>query len=305
MNVATIDFRQPDAPRRFDESLRETGFAVLVQHPLPPDLVCRVQDEWLAWFQTEAKYEYLPGPGAQDGYHPQSSPETAVGATVPDVKEFFHWYPAGRHPSGLSDAAAELHRAATALGTTLLGWLGDVTPAAVAARYSMPLPQMIEGSSRTLLRILHYPPLTGAEPPGALRAAAHEDINLLTVLPAATRPGLQVLDTAGAWHDVPCDPGSVVINSGDMLARASGGWYPSTTHRVLLPEGDEAREPRVATPLFLHAADDVQLGGGTAFDFLRERLRQIRGIDLEPSTPDSTPDGTDAPEDADAPHDAD
>ncbi|HEY3809857.1 MAG TPA: 2OG-Fe(II) oxygenase family protein [Acidimicrobiales bacterium] len=286
MNVATVDYGQPDAPRRFDEALRDTGFAVLVQHPLSADLVRRVQDEWLAWFRTEAKYGYLPGPGAQDGYHPQSAPETAVGATVPDVKEFFHWYPEGRHPAGLSDAAADLHRAATTLGTTLLGWLGAETPADVAARFSMPLPQMTKGSRRTLLRILHYPPLTGAEPPGALRAAAHEDINLLTVLPAATRPGLQVLDTSGAWHDVPCDPGSVVINSGDMLALASGGWYPSTTHRVLLPEGDDARQPRVATPLFLHAADDVQLGGGTAFDFLRERLRQIRGIDLELSAPD-------------------
>jgi isopenicillin N synthase-like dioxygenase len=283
MKVGTIDFRHPDAPRRFDRSLRDTGFAVLVRHPLSADLVRRVQDEWLGWFGTDDKYRYLPGPGAQDGYHPQSRSETAVGAAVPDLKEFFHWYPSGRHPDGPSRAAAELHGAATELGTTLLGWLGDQTPAEVAARLSMPLPQMVEGSGRTLLRILHYPPLTGAEPAGAMRAAAHEDINLLTVLPAATRPGLQVLDTAGAWHDVPCDPGSVVINSGDMLARATGRRYPSTTHRVLLPTGDEARQPRVATPLFLHAADEVDLGGQTAFEFLWERLRQIRGIDLGPA----------------------
>jgi isopenicillin N synthase-like dioxygenase len=284
MNVATIDYGQPDAPGRFAESLRDSGFAVLVNHPLPADLVRRVQDEWLAWFQTDAKYGYLPAPGAQDGYHPQSSPETAVGATVPDVKEFYHWYPRGRHPDGLSDAAADLHGAAAMLGATLLGWLGEETPAAVAAQFAMPLPQMILGSRRTLLRILHYPPPTGSEPPGAMRAAAHEDINLLTVLPAATRPGLQVLDQAGVWHDVPCDPGSVVINSGDMLALASGGHYPSTTHRVLLPEGEHALQPRVATPLFLHAGDQVPLGGATAFDFLRERLRQIRGVDLDPTT---------------------
>jgi isopenicillin N synthase-like dioxygenase len=286
MNVATIDYRQPDAPSRFAESLRETGFAVLAHHPLSADLVGRAQAEWLAWFQTEAKYDYLPERGAQDGYHPQSAPETAVGATVPDVKEFFHWYPSGRHPHGLSEAAADLHSSAAALGMTLLAWVHDETPTEVASRFAMPLPQMIQASRRTLLRILHYPPLTGSEPSGAMRAAAHEDINLLTVLPAATRPGLQVLDTAGVWHDVPCDPGSVVVNSGDMLALASGGHYPSTTHRVLLPEGDEALRPRVATPLFLHAGDQVPLGGATAFDFLRERLRQIRGIDLEPSAPD-------------------
>ncbi len=286
MNVDTVDYRHPNAPRRFEKSLRQTGFAVLVQHPLPPDLVRVVQDEWLAWFRTGAKYEYVPGPGDQDGYHPQSGSETAVGATIPDVKEFFHWYPWGRHPVGVSDAVAELHRSAADLGATLLGWLGGQTPKEVAAQLSMPLGQMIEGSHRTLLRIVHYPPPAGAEPPGAMRAAAHEDINLLTVLPAATRPGLQVLDTAGVWHGVPCDPGSVVINSGDMLALATSGYYPSTTHRVLLPEGDEALQSRVATPLFLHAADAVQLGGGTAFDFLRERLQQIRGIDLEPSTAD-------------------
>jgi isopenicillin N synthase-like dioxygenase len=286
MNVDTIDYCHPNAPNRFEKSLHETGFAVLRQHPLPPDLVRRVQDEWLAWFRTEAKYEYLPGPGAQDGYHPQSRSETAVGATIPDVKEFFHWYPWGRHPEGLSDAVAGLHGSATELGATLLGWLGGQIPKEVAAKLSMPLRQMIEGSRRTLLRIVHYPPATGTEPAGAMRAAAHEDINLLTVLPAATRPGLQVRDTAGVWHVVPCDPGSVVINGGDMLALATSGYYPSTTHRVLLPQGHEALQSRVATPLFLHAADPVQLGGGTAFDFLRERLRQIRGIDLELSNAD-------------------
>ena len=281
MNVATVDFRDPDAPAHFTESLCHTGFAVLVNHPIPGDLVARVQDEWLGWFRGEEKWEYLPAPGGQEGYTPASRSETAVGATVADVKEFFHWYPWGRHPAGASDATAGLYRAGSDLASTLLGWVDAHTPPVVAARYSMPLQQMLAGSRRTLLRILHYPPLTGAEPPGAMRAAAHEDINLLTVLPAATRPGLQVLDTAGVWHDVPCDPGSVVINSGDMLERASEGHFPSTTHRVLLPEGDEARLPRVATPLFLHAADDVRLGPATAFEFLSERLRQIRGIQLE------------------------
>jgi hypothetical protein len=74
-----------------------------------------------------------------------------------------------------------------------------------------------------------------------------------------------------------------------MLASATGGYYPSTTHRVLLPDGDEALHSRVATPLFLHAADGVDLGGRTAFEFLRARLREIRGIDIEPSAPGAQP----------------
>ena len=281
MNVATVDFTAPEAADRFADSLRTTGFAVVVGHPIPSDLIGRVQDDWLDWFASDDKYGYLPDEGAQDGYHPQDVSETAVGADVKDVKEYYHWYPWGRSPQGPSESAAALHQQATALATTLLGWLDRATPAIVADHFSMPLSQMLQGSRRTLLRIIHYPPLTSPPPSGAMRAAAHEDINLLTVLPASTRPGLQVLDTGGAWHEVPCDPGSVVINSGDMLALASAGFYPSTTHRVLLPEGKEARLPRMATPLFLHAADDVRIGDTTAFGMLRDRLRTIRGIEIE------------------------
>lgn len=282
MDIATVDFIAPDAARRFARSLRTSGFAVVVGHPIPAALIKQVQDEWLAWFATEDKYQYLPAAGAQDGYHPLDVSEQAVGTDVKDIKEYFHWYPWGQKPAGPSRSAAALHEQATALATTLLSWVEQETPAEVAQQFSMPLPQTLEGSQRTLLRILHYPPLLSPAPPGAWRAAAHEDINLLTVLPAATGPGLQVLDTAGSWHDVPSDPGSVVINCGDMLAAASGGFYPSTTHRVLLPSGEEATRSRVSTPLFLHAADSVRIGDTTAFGLLRDRLLQIRGVEIEP-----------------------
>ncbi|MCV5373598.1 hypothetical protein OFD18_36005, partial [Escherichia coli] len=79
------------------------------------------------------------------------------------------------------------------------------------------LSEMINNSDKTLLRVLHYPPMTGEEEPGAIRAAAHEDINLLTVLPAANEPGLQVMSKDGEWIDVPCDFGNLIINIGDML----------------------------------------------------------------------------------------
>ena len=132
--------------------------------------------------------------------------------------------------------------------------------------------------------MLRYPPLAGDEPEGAMRAAAHEDINLLTVLPASNEAGLQVRDIRGNWHDVPCDFGSLAINSGDMLHLASGGYYPSTTHRVVNPSGDAARRSRLSLPLFLHPADDVVLAEGrTAFSFLQERIAELRSQDLQKS----------------------
>jgi isopenicillin N synthase-like dioxygenase len=281
IGVAVADYRSADAPAQLTESLRSTGFGVLVNHPIPAGLIAAVQQEWLSWFDGDAKYDYLPEPGQQDGYHPVTAGERAVGHDVADLKEFFHWYSWGRHPAGLSSAAADLHRVGTDLGSEVLSWVEAQTPPRVSGRFSIPLARMLEGSHRTLLRILRYPPLTGEEPPGAVRAAPHEDINLLTVLPAADGPGLRVRDQTGRWHDVPGDPGSVVINGGDMLTLASGGYYPSATHQVVNPAGPDARRSRVATPLFLEPADDVVLAPGvTAFDFLRERLLQIRGVDL-------------------------
>ncbi len=89
------------------------------------------------------------------------------------------------------------------LAAQLLSWIDEQTPEPIRQRYSMPLSEMIVNSKRTLLRILHYPPLIDIEQQaGAVRAAAHEDINLITLLPAATAPGLQVKDSQGQWHDV-------------------------------------------------------------------------------------------------------
>jgi isopenicillin N synthase-like dioxygenase len=137
---------------------------------------------------------------------------------------------------------------------------------------------MMDGSTRTLLRVLRYPPLPDHVPEGAVRAAAHEDINLLTVLPASDQPGLELLGTTGDWHAVPCDPGSLAVNGGEMLDLATGGYYPATTHRVVNPTGEAATRSRMALPLFLHPADDVVLAHGrTANEFLNERIVELRG----------------------------
>jgi isopenicillin N synthase-like dioxygenase len=142
----------------------------------------------------------------------------------------------------------------------------------------MPLSQMMTGSTRSLLRVLRYPPLPDHIPDGAVRAAAHEDINLLTVLPASDQPGLELLDSNGEWFPVPCDPGSLAINGGEMLDLATDGYFPATTHRVVNPDGEAGRVPRMSLPMFLHPADDVVLAQGrTAYEFLQQRIAELRG----------------------------
>lgn len=284
MQVDVVDFQAADAPQAFTESLHNTGFAVLVNHPLPPSLVQGIYDEWLDFFNTDTKYAYRYDEENQNGYFGPDVSETAKGNTVRDIKEFFHVYPWGRYPGTVSDAALRYAEQATEIARTLLSWVEAHTPASVSAQFSRPLNQMLDGSTRTLLRVLRYPPLTGNEPAGAVRAAAHEDINLLTVLPASNESGLQVRDINGVWHDVPCDYGSMAVNCGDMLALASGGYYPSTTHRVLNPTGDSAKRSRLSVPLFLHPADDVILAEGrTAFEFLHERIAELRSQDIKPN----------------------
>jgi isopenicillin N synthase-like dioxygenase len=276
--VSVIDYGDPAAPALFTESLRRTGFAVLIHHPLSWDLVETVYREWSALFDSPAVERYLVDAGGQVGWFPAAGSETAKGAITRDLKEFFHVYEWSVYPDEVSDAARRYHRAATALAATLLGWVEANTPPEVAARFSVPLSQMLTGSRRTLLRVLRYPPLTGGEPPGAVRAAAHEDINLITVLPASDQPGLELLRTDGSWYPVPCDPGSVAINAGEMLQLASGGYYPATTHRVVNPTGTAAGQARMALPLFLHPADDVVLADGrTAESFRSARIAELRG----------------------------
>ena len=278
MHLPVVDFTSPTAPQEFCKSLRETGFGVLKNHPLNQDLVESIYAEWLGFFKTEAKGKYAHDPVKHDGYFSPSVSETAKNNTKKDLKEFFHIYPWGRYPAEVSDNAQRYYAQGAALAATLLGWVEDNSPAEVKARYSMPLPKMIEGSDHTLLRVLHYPPLQGDEDPGAVRAAAHEDINLLTILPAATEPGLQVKGKDNAWHDVPCDFGYLIVNIGDMLQEASGHYYPSTSHRVLNPKGEGAKKSRISLPLFLHPRREVVLSERyTVETYFNERMEELRG----------------------------
>jgi isopenicillin N synthase-like dioxygenase len=278
MQFSIVDFTSPKAPAEFCESLHRTGFGVLKNHPLSQDLVSGIYDEWLGFFSSEAKRQYPWNPDKLDGYFSPAVSETAKGNTVKDLKEFFHIYPWGRYPAEVGDAAKRYYAQGNQLAATLLQWVEDCSPPEVKARYSMPLPHMIAGCEETLLRVLHYPPLRGDEPAGSERAAAHTDINLLTILPAATEPGLQVQGKDKAWYDVPCDFGLLIVNIGDMLEEASGHYYPSTVHRVLNPVGAGAKKSRVSLPLFLHPRRDITLSERyTVGSYFEERMRELRG----------------------------
>jgi len=278
MQFPVVDYRSPDAARDFCTSLAQTGFGVLRNHPLDQGLVQGIYAEWLEFFRSDAKHRYGYDPVRLDGYFSPTVSETAKGHTRRDLKEFFHIYPWGRYPAEVSDAARRYYGAGSALAAELLQWVEQHSPAEVRARYAMPLPDMIAGCQDTLLRVLHYPPLRGDEEPGAVRAAAHEDINLLTILPAATEPGLQVLGRDQAWHDVPCDFGLLIVNIGDMLQEASGHHYPSTTHRVLNPVGTAAGKSRISLPLFLHPRREIVLSDRyTVGSYFEERMRELAG----------------------------
>lgn len=276
MKLETIDYRAADAAERFVESLRSTGFGVLSNHPISQHLVQDIYRDWQEFFNSEEKQAFMFKPETQDGFFPASISETAKGHTVKDIKEYFHVYPWGRIPEQLQDNILTYYQEANALAAELLDWVEAHSPAEVAANYRTELSQMIANSHKTLLRVLHYPPMTGDETPGAIRAAAHEDINLLTVLPAANEPGLQVKSLDGEWLDVPSDFGNLIINIGDMLQEASAGYFPSTTHRVINPEGADMSKSRISLPLFLHPRPDVVLSERyTADSYLMERLREL------------------------------
>ena len=277
MHVKTIDYTSPRAAQEFVSSLKETGFAVLTNHPIRPELIGTVYQDWASFFESETKFESLFDDSSveQSGYFPFKS-EQAKGYSTKDLKEFYHYKGGHPLPRGMGEKTPQLFDDLLTLGAEVLGWIEAELPDDLAQTLSEPLPQMIQKSDMHVLRILHYPPLMEEDLEGAERAAPHEDINLITILPAATLPGLEVLDQQDRWHEVSCDQGMLVFNTGDMLERATQGFYKSTTHRVVSPVGEARSYPRYSLPLFVHARREVQIAPGcTAEDYLAERLREL------------------------------
>ena len=276
MELVAVDYKAPDADKLFVASLHKTGFGVLKNHPISQDRVSSIYQRWQAFFNSEEKNQYTFDKDNHDGFFSTEISETAKGFKKKDIKEYFHFYPWGRCPEALKQEVADYYRDTNALASELLAWVEKYSPPEVSAKYTQSLSSMVTDSEQTLLRILHYPPLDGSEEPDAIRAAAHEDINLLTLLPSANEPGLQVKGTGDSWIDVPCDFGNLIVNIGDMLQEASGGYFPSTTHRVVNPQGSDQTKARVSLPLFLHPNPDVVLSQRyTAKSYLKERLEEL------------------------------
>ena len=274
LDILTINYNDKNADKLFEKSLKNTGFAVIKDHPISSDLINQVYEEWKNYFSSESKIDYIFDETKQDGYFPYLT-ENAKGSTAKDLKEFYHIYQWGRLPEMIGPKTMNLYGELTNVASTFLSWVQKNAPDFVTKLFSIPLKDMVYQSQSNLLRIIHYPPLSGNEETNSIRAAAHEDINLLTVLVAGSQPGLQVLDKNGNWLDVSTDKNTIVINSGDMLKMLSDNYYPSTTHRVINPEPN-SNLSRYSMPLFLHPRDEVVLNKNyTAGSYLQERLQEI------------------------------
>ncbi|MDC0394399.1 isopenicillin N synthase family oxygenase [Alphaproteobacteria bacterium] len=274
MQVQTVNYAAENVSEILTRSLHETGFAILENYPISNTQVQSIYEKWGDFFASESKHEFLRDLEKQDGYFPFRS-ENAKGVDLKDLKEFYHVFPWGRVPPELEVETRKLYNDLFNLGLTLLKWLDSTIPSHVRENLSEPLDEMMQGSEQSLLRILHYPPIDGDVEPGAIRAAAHEDINLITLLVAGSEPGLQAQDKAGEWHDISCDPGMITINNGDMLALATGNYFPSTPHRVINPDGKN-NNSRFSIPMFLHPRPEVMLNDVlSAEGYLLNRLKEI------------------------------
>lgn len=274
MSVTEIELADVDAGSRFASSMHENSFAILAGHPFDSSVFTTMSAEWLAFFGSDAKDRYQHAPDSQDGYFPPPASGARVAdGQLRDRKEFFHVRSGGPYPTDVSDLAMRYFDEAMRLAALLLGWL-DRAALTVTLDTGPAYAQMIAGSTGSTLRIQHYLPLTGYEPAGSLRALEHEDLNLITLLPAPATPGLQLKTPAGDWIDIPADTNLLVVNGGRMLELASGGVFPAAPHRVRY-SGRETGS-RLSFPLFVHPRADVDLGGGlTAQAFLARQVAEL------------------------------
>lgn len=282
----------------FFTGIKDYGFIVLKDHPIPDVLLSNAYSllEELFELPTEAKMRYaLKENGFQRGYTPFGT-EHAKNSSVMDLKEFWHVgrdlpeehryssvYPKNIWPTELPDFRAimsKIYRALDDAGKVMLE----------ALTFPLELPRdyfsRMMGEGNSILRLLHYPPIPDDADPRCVRAAPHEDINLITILVAATASGLQLKDRDGKWLAIESDPNSLIVDAGDMLARLTNDVIPSTTHQVVNPIGENSH--RYSMPYFIHPNPDAMLtclsscrGTGekyapiTSQDFLYQRLREI------------------------------
>lgn len=270
MDVKVCNLRSNDFEENLIDSVRNTGFVVVTHHGIDHSFIKETQMAWKMFFLGDktSKELFINPKDPNMGYKGFKS-EKAVGAKKPDLKEFFHWKPGQKMPHEVWALTQHMFYQLEDVSMKILGVLDR--------HYDIPNPGFQDAcwdSDNTLLRTLYYPALDFKSEPGAVRAAAHEDINFITLLVAASAPGLQVQDKRGNWHDVPHEENSITVNIGDMLQLASGGLYRSTTHRVVNP--DSSSSDRLSMPLFVHPHGSTLLADGiTAQKFLEQRLAEI------------------------------
>lgn len=288
--------------QRLGASFVQSGFAVVADHGLDAQMLERATKATKAFFALpdaiKRRY-HVPGSGGARGYTPFGI-ETAKDATHHDLKEFWHM---GRHlPSGhpfrrfmpdnlWPDEIRDFKPAMLALFEAF-DHMGAKLMRALARFLELPNDafDLALKDGNSVLRLLHYPPV----PSGAsgVRAAAHEDINAITLLLGADEAGLEVLDHNGRWLSLSPPSGSLVVNIGDMLQRHSNDVLPSTTHRVVNPIAARRDVSRYSMPFFLHYAPDFVIRTLTncirvdrpdrysthitADDFLQQRLKEIK-----------------------------
>jgi isopenicillin N synthase-like dioxygenase len=306
--IPTLDIRRFDSDRdafvaELGAAYREWGFCGVSHHGIPAQSVdgaYRVFKEFFALPEaTKLKYNQ-PGTGGARGYTPFGI-ETAKDSQYPDLKEFFHIgreLPEGSRyrqfmapnvwPSEVPDFREYGYGLFEALDV-----LGSRVLSALALHIDLPADFFVDKTrfGNSILRPIHYPPITSPDIPN-VRAGAHEDINLITLLVGASAAGLEVKARNGDWVPFTAEADTIVVNIGDMLQRLTNHVYPSTTHRVVNPPGEAARQPRYSTPYFLHANPDylIETLPGcisadnadryttpiTANDYLMQRLREIK-----------------------------
>ena len=262
------------------QGLQRFGFVVLRDHPVPHALLDRAYDLSARFFaqDEQVKRRHAFGPR---GYTPFRT-EHARNRTEPDLKEFWQ-APADvwpEFPPGFKDTVLALFDALQETGRIVLEALEHPLRCPGGFFES----RMRERNS--VLRLLHYPPVAADAGAGSTRAAAHEDINLITLLPAPSESGLELLDRDGRWIAVNTARHNLIVDSGDMMARLTNDVIPATTHRVVNPSSRNLS--RYSLPFFMHPDADVVLsclpsciGSGAKYpdiragSFLEQRLRDI------------------------------
>ena len=306
-SVDLADFISGDPVRKqqfvndLGKAYEEIGFVSLRNHFLSDALVENLYKEVKAFFalpvETKKKYE-IEGLGGQRGYV-SFGKEHAKGKKEGDLKEFWHFgqEPAAdanlpdTYPANVTVTEIEHFNSTGMEAYRMLEKTGIYVLRALALYIGLDEHYFDYWATNgnSILRPIHYPPIT-EEPKGAVRAGAHGDINLITLLMGASTGGLQVLRMDGEWIDAIPEEDELVINVGDMLERLTNNKLRSTIHRVVNPPKEQWGTPRYSIPFFMHPRSDMKLNCLTecidaerpkAFDditagaFLHQRLVEI------------------------------